>query len=312
MNLLSLKGGSVRGLISLIFLKKIEEITGKPISEIFHAYGGSSVGSLLVSALTLSENGKESKYTAHQVYELFLKHVYNSFSWTWYSYISSGLGLFGPKYTNDGLINIIDECCGDAHVNHILKPIIFPAFDRKSGKAYYFDKVKDHHLKIKDVIMACTSIPSYFPSYKTKINEQEYDFLDSAILSNDPSCLLYLKTRKENPTISKSKYILLCVGTGLFPNVVSDKNGLLSWLPNIVNTLVTGSEENEAYQLSLSIPAENYLVLDLPLNHVYNPDDIKPSTIEYYTKSANDWLAQNESLMQQYCNKLLNNLKLSI
>ncbi len=157
--------------------------------------------------------------------------------------------------------------------------------------------------------MACTSIPSYLPSYKTKINEQDYDFLDSAILTNDPSCILYLKSRKENPKIPKSKFILLCVGTGIFPNIVSDKNGLLSWLPNIVSTLITGSEENEAYQLSLSIPAENYLVLDLPLNNIYNPDDIKPSTIDYYIKSANDWIEQNEHLMQQYCNKLLNNLE---
>lgn len=153
----------------------------------------------------------------------------------------AGFGLLGPKYTNDGLSNIIKECCGDA-------------------------KLKDAELKIKDVILSCTSIPSYFESYKTKINEKDYDFLDSAIITNRPDCLLFLKASAEHPEIPKSKILLLSVGTGIFPNVVSDNNGLLSWARNIASTLITGSEENEQYQLSLSLPAGNYMILDMPLN----------------------------------------------
>src|SRR3990167_137542 len=113
MNIYSIRGGGTRGLITIILLKKIEEVTKKSISELFHFAAGSSVGSLLASALLLSEDGVTHKYTAHQVYELFLKHVHNSFTWSYGSYIMSGFGLWGAKYNNIGLNNIITECCGD-------------------------------------------------------------------------------------------------------------------------------------------------------------------------------------------------------
>jgi uncharacterized protein len=102
MNILSIKGGGCRGIISLKILMYIEEITGMPIYEIFDYYGGSSVGCLIVCGILLSEDGKIPKYTAHELYDIIMKKMNNCFSWTYRSYISSLFGLLGPIYTNIG------------------------------------------------------------------------------------------------------------------------------------------------------------------------------------------------------------------
>ncbi len=307
MNILSLKGGSVRGIISLIFLKEIEHITGRSIASLFNYVGASSVGTLIATALLLSDNGKKPKYTAQEVYDLFLKHIDTSFSWTYYSYISSGFGLLGPKYTNDGLNKIIIESCQDYTLNDLLKPIIYPTYDRISHKAYYFDKDEHKDLKLSDVILSCTAIPTYFESHKMIIDGKHYDFLDSAIVVNDTSQLTMLKATN-NVVLDKSKILLLSIGTGTFPSIMTENHGLLTWLPNIIDTLLMASEHNALYELSLSLPKDNYILLDLPLNTTYFPDDIRTTTINYYINETNQWIKENYDLLELYCQRLLLNL----
>jgi hypothetical protein len=108
---------------------------------------------------------------------------------------------------------------------------------------------------------------------------------------------------------ANSKIFLLNLGTGSFPNIVNEKNGLLSWASNIVNTLITGTEYNELYQVSLILPKENYYVIDIPLNNAYLPDDISEKTIIYYINTTNQWIQDNDDLLNIICDKLLQNLK---
>src|SRR4029079_8524086 len=308
LNLLSIRGGGTRGLLALKILMSIEEKTGKPISELFDYYGGCSVGTLLISSLLIGENDKP-KYTAHQVYDLFLKHVKNSFSWTWWSYTSSLFGLIGAKYTSTGLESIINETCQDLTLNNLLKPIIFPAYDRIKNKPFYFDKDIHKDVKIANSVLAATSIPTFFPSYKCTIGDQLHDFLDSAMVTNDCSNLVLVRATSEMHIVDKSKIILINIGMGIFPNYITENNGILSWIPNIVDTLIMGTEHNEVHQAKMSLPKDNYYMLDIPLNKWYSPDDISESTLNYYSYIADKWVEENDELLNNICDKLLKNLK---
>ncbi|HSW76661.1 MAG TPA: patatin-like phospholipase family protein [Candidatus Saccharimonadales bacterium] len=309
MNILSIKGGGCRGLIPLIFLKEFEKRTQKSIHELFHYFGGCSVGSLIISSLLISDDiiKNNAKYTAHQSYDLFLKHAKTSFSWTYYSYITSMFGLIGPKYTSCGLFNIVNESCQDHTMNKLLKPVIFPAYDRIRNKPFYFDKELHANVKISDCIMATTSIPTYFESHKVNIDDQLHDFLDSAMVTNDASQLVLLKSLS-TMYVDKKNIFLLSLGTGIYPNTIHSRNGLLGWIPYIVNTLITGAEENEMYQLSLALPKENYCILDIPLDQAYSPDDTSDKTIEYYIKTTEKWIEEHDDIMTMVCQKLLQHI----
>ena len=205
--------------------------------------------------------------------------------------------------------SIVSECCQDLTMKHLLKPVIFPAYDRIKNRPFYFDKDIHANVKISDVIMSTTAIPTYFESHKVKIDDDLHDFLDSCMISNDASTLVLLKSTSVYK-IDKSKIFLLNLGTGIFPYTQNDKNGLLSWLPNIASTIVAGSEANNLYELSLSLSSENYYMLDIELNNVYQPDDIRDSTIKYYITAVEEWIKKNGEKLDWICQKLLNNLQI--
>jgi predicted acylesterase/phospholipase RssA len=308
MNILAIKGGGARGVIVTRFLVEIEKITGYSIAQLFDYIGGSSVGALVTCGLLVSDDGINPKYTAQEVHDIFIKNMANAFSWTYGSWIGSVFGLFGPSYTNIGLIKIIDYFCSDKTLGSLLKPIIFPAYDRMTHKAYYFEREKDIDLHLRNVIMSCTAAPIYFPSYTMEIKDRKYDMIDGGIVVNNTAELVFLQATKNMQCIDKSKILELNIGTGLFPNTTTEKHGLLTWLPMIVDTLMHACNENELFELSLSLPQDNYFIMDVPLDiKYYYIDDVRKESINYYIKETDKWIEENQESIMIFCHKLLKN-----
>lgn len=308
MNILAIKGGGARGIIVTRFLVEIEKITGLPTYKLFDYVGGSSVGALISCGLLVSDDGMLPVYTAQEVHDIFLKNLSAAFSWTYSSWLSSGFGLVGPSYTNIGLLKITEVLCGSRKVENLLKPIIFPAYDRKTHRAYYFEKEKDKELTLHNVIMSCTAAPTYFPSHPMEINDKKYDMIDGGVVVNNTAELAFLQATKHMNCIDKSKILELNIGTGTFPNTSSDRQGLLMWMPVIVETLMHASNENELFELSLSLPRDNYYIMDVPLDvKYYYTDDVRKETIDYYLKETEKWLEGNKEEVKNFCYKLMEN-----
>ena len=307
MNLLSCGGGGARGLITIKFLVEIERITQKPISQLFDYVSAASVGCIITSGLLISDDGVNPKYTAKEVHDTFLKYLTGAFSWTYSSWVGSMFGLIGPSYTNTGLLKIGTELCQDKNLGCLLQPVIFPAYDRIKHKSYYFERDKDSELLLRDVIMSCTAAPTYFESYNLEINNVKYDMLDGGLVSNAIE-LVYLRATRDLQCIDKSKILQLNIGTGSFTNTSTNKQGLIEWIPMIVNTLMNAHIENELFELSLSLPLDNYFTLNVPLDiKYYDIDNIKQSTIDYYIQETDKWIIENTDSMYKFCSKLMTN-----
>jgi hypothetical protein len=306
MNILAIRGGGCRGVIVTKFLIEIERITGKRIYELFDYIGGSSVGCLIATGMLMSNEDGTPKYTALDMHNILLDNMNETFSWTYSSWLRSGFGLFGSSYTNVGLLNIINKICGEVKLENLLRPIIFPAYDRISHRAYYFEKDKDNDLLLKDVIMSCTAAPTYFPSHKMTINDKVYDMVDGGIVINNTVELAFLSATKNMTCIDKSKILELNIGTGIFENNIADSHGLLTWMPVIVNTLMHACNENEMYELSLSLPKDNYYIMDVPLDaKYYTVDDT--NAINYYITETENWIKNNDEILKNFCAKLMTN-----
>lgn len=308
MNILAIKGGGARGIIVTRFLAEIEKITKIPSYKLFDYIGGSSVGALIACGILVSDDGETPKYTAQEIHDIFLKDMCGAFSWTYSSWFYSGFGLIGPSYTNNGLLKITEDVCSDKKLGDLLKPIIFPAYDRKTHRAYYFEKDKDKDITLHNVIMSCTAAPTYFPSHSMEMNDKKYDMIDGGIVVNNTAELAFLQATKHMNCIDKSKILELNIGTGLFTNTATDKQGLLTWMPMIVDTLMHACNENELFELSLSLPDENYFILDVPLDiKYYYIDDVRKETIDYYVKETEKWIETHKNAIKSFCYKLMAN-----
>jgi patatin-like phospholipase/acyl hydrolase len=71
---LSIDGGGIRGIIPAMILAHIEELTGKPIAELFNLVAGTSTGGILALGLTKADaKGQKPKYAAHELYQIPMK-----------------------------------------------------------------------------------------------------------------------------------------------------------------------------------------------------------------------------------------------
>ena len=307
MNILSIKGGGARGIISIRLLVEVEKRTGVSIAKLFDYVGGSSIGTLTACGLLVTDDGENPLYSAQQVYDIFLKQRVEAFSWSYSSWVSSLFGLLGPTYTHDGLKDIVRSTFQERTMTNLLKPIIFPAYDKKTGKAYYFDKKKNANVKISDVILSCTSAPTYFPSYNLKIEDKEHFMIDGGVVVNNTAELVYLKATENMKYVDKTSILELTIGTGNF-TYRCVKDGLLSWAPIIVDLFMNGSSDNELYELSLSLPEGNYYMMDVLLDFKYDyMDKTDDKTIGYYIEATEKWILDNDKEIDDFCHKLLKN-----
>ena len=65
---LSIDSGGVNGVVSLKILCELEKQLGKPISEVFDYFIGSSAGGIIVSLLNLKDENGRPIYTAKEVF----------------------------------------------------------------------------------------------------------------------------------------------------------------------------------------------------------------------------------------------------
>jgi patatin-like phospholipase/acyl hydrolase len=69
---LSIDGGGIRGIIPAIVLKRLEELTGRPTSDMFDLLTGTSTGGIIALALTFpSSDGGGPRYSAADLVQLY-------------------------------------------------------------------------------------------------------------------------------------------------------------------------------------------------------------------------------------------------
>ena len=202
-------------------------------------------------------------------------------------------------------MNVTNECCGTYTPKHVVKPVIFPTDYKKLNKNYYFTP-KDNIL-LTDIIMSTTAAPSYYPAHKVHMNEREYHFVDSGLVSTSCTKLVLLDTLSKYE-VDKHSIVMLNLGTGIFDLPETNSDGLAGWAGSIVNTMMNASYENEMYELSLMLPACNYYNMDVPLDMKYfQMDNISQEALTYYITETNKWVNNNYDILTTLCDRLLLN-----
>ena len=128
--ILSIDGGVVRGIIPATILADIEKKTEKPIAELFHVVGGTSVGCVLTAGLTVPKEGsKTPRLKAQEAINLFYKDCPNIFR--------RRLPI-GSIYDTVALEKMVDDNCGRTTFDQSIIPTVAVTFDILAGKTKPF------------------------------------------------------------------------------------------------------------------------------------------------------------------------------
>jgi patatin-like phospholipase/acyl hydrolase len=286
--ILTLDGGGVRGVLSAVLLRRLEEIQPGFLQKV-DMFAGTSTGGILALALAAGFTPDECK----QLYVENSPRIFNNPVPDWLD----GGSLFGAKYDNRNLAETLHEYFGEKKLSHLLpRNILISSFDLdnsedethqpeqfRSWKAKFFhnfpseESGTDMNEAIVDVALRTSAAPTYFPVYD--------GYVDGGVVANNPSvCALtqaldsaqLTNERGEYSRVTLDRMVLLSIGTGRNQQFVRRNEGagigLTGWARHLVSILVDGTADVAHYQCK-QLLRERYCRLNPTLRESVSLDD---------------------------------------
>ena len=277
--ILSIDGGGVRTIASIVFLQKLEANLEIPLSEKFDFFIGTSAGA--ISSLGLSIN-KMSAVDLMNIWskENLVKTMTNS-SWE----TSLGIMQINPKYTNEGKREVLKEFFSDKKLGDTHKPVAVTSYDIEKRLPVLLTSYGDPDVSVVDSGDATSAAPVYYPTAQVG----DRFLIDGGIVANHPVLHGYVEAKKLYP---ESDLVVLSVGTGLNKRPLKGKDskkwGLIGWMMHDLFGLMV--ESSMDHELAEELIGKNYLRINSPLGRVNRRlDDNSDSNIERIISMGEGW-----------------------
>jgi hypothetical protein len=232
--ILALDGGGIRGILTLGYLERMENILrkrygGDPdfrLSDYFDLIGGTSTGSIIAVGLALGFSVKQ------------LQDIYGTLAGEVFKRPFLSLGLFSAKFPEEPLIKALTQQFGD----HTLGSdevktglmIMTKRFDTGSGwvifnnpRSKYFNPsgiertaIPNSSFLLRQVVRASTAAPHYFQPERFPVAQGvDGAFVDGGVSAfNNPSLQLFMlatiKGYGLDWPVGEDKLLLVSLGTG--------------------------------------------------------------------------------------------------
>lgn len=263
---LAIDGGGVRGLVPSTLLEGIEERAGRPISDLFDVFVGTSTGGLLALGLNVPGEGGP-KYSAADISAVYRENGARIFHRGKRHRLKTLGGLIGPRYPVTSLERILQELFGDTKLSEALRQTSVTTYDteRRTPVALCSDVHKWAEPRNPDVLMrhaarATSAAPTFFAPFLLPAvpdGRPGYDFgdrfsvVDGGVAANNPALWGMYESGVNNDA---SSLLLVSLGTGRakdqFRYETLMRYGTINWLRPALELLADGANETTHAQLN--------------------------------------------------------------
>ncbi len=232
--ILALDGGGVRGILTLQYLKRVEELLRKRagndphfrLSQYFDLIGGTSTGSIIAAGLALGWSVEKLE----RLYNELAKLVFQKSVWRW--------GILQAKFPRTPLMKILTEQFGDRTLGtedlqtglmimtkRLDTGSAWPLMNNPKGR--YFEPISkketampNKNFLLRDIIRASTAAPHYFNPERLRIGKGgDGAFVDGGVSPhNNPALQLLLMATTQGFGLQwatgADHLLLVSVGTG--------------------------------------------------------------------------------------------------
>lgn len=319
-NVLSIDGGGIRGIIPAMVLEEIEKRTGKPICELFDIIAGTSVGGILALGLTKpkSAGSHEAAFAASELVELFEKKGKRIFPKSIWQKV---MILFRAEYPSSGIDKILNEYFGDSRLKDALTPVIITTYDIENRLAFFFRsrKAQDPKLQatydfpMKQVARATSAAPTYFrPAAIPKGTPAgDWALIDGGVYANNPAMCAYVEARGDLPEAKEICLVSLGTGHATIPIAYKQakKWGQLGWVRPIIDITLDAPNGTVDYQMKILLPKPgDYYRIQTDLKDVTGGiDDTDESNINGLKDLAEKMIADPKTRIEEICSRLVQN-----
>lgn len=310
--ILSIDGGGVRGILVIEMLRKLEELTGKPIYEMFDFICGVSTGAIIATLIglrqkTLDEAAEIYKSISTQVFSQSALKGTSNLVWS-HSYYDTALWekLLKAQWDNRSLIEtrrnlkVPKFCAVSAVVNqsrlaaYVFRNYVLPY---KVQSQY----IGGHNHAVWECVRASAAAPTYFEEYR--IGNMLHQ--DGGILVNNPTSVAIHEAKLLWPTTPIQ--CIVSFGTGrTAPNPIDMSAELttttinnLSWKKKFLAILDSATDTEGVHtMLSDLLPPNVYYRFNPYLTEMLNMAEIEPDKLEQLKRDALMYLRRNEDKFQ--------------
>ena len=308
-NILSVDGGGIRGVLPGIWLCELEKRTHKPIACLFDMVAGTSTGAILGASLTLPDTWKGPKYSADEIVKIYTNRGSEVFEKRWTNYLPTsqlfGINFYESQYKDDGRLRIIKEYAGDTRMSEALTDLVITAVnEHHNSETHLFTnnkggKFEDH--SIKDVLMATSAAPTFFPAYSI----DDVYYLDGGLQLNNPAGAAYGQALTCG--VDPNNMFMLSMGTGdcildpLSPNV---NRGALFYAYKLKDAALPGLSGNVDRDMRSNLKTQ-YKRWQTYFEEPFAMDDVSPEAVEKLIDHAELFLEEQDASDDNTFKKLI-------
>ncbi|KAK0097713.1 hypothetical protein PV326_014241 [Microctonus aethiopoides] len=314
--ILSIDGGGMRGLLVIEMLKKLEQLTGQKVHEMFDYMCGVSTGAILSANLVTRWNG--SDYASHKrrsldeisdLYKDLSTKIFNvgairgtsSLVWS-HAYYDTALWeqLLMEQFGDEDLIKTSRERTSPKF------SAIATIFNNAQVMAYIFRNytlpprvesqyMGSHKHKLWEAVRASAAAPTYFEEFK----HGEYILSDGGIMVNNPCAVAIHEAKQLWP--SAPIQCVVSFGTGRTPPTIPGKDGhtkdlaVSSWKEKFYK-IVASATDTEGVHTMLNdlLPDHVYYRFNPYLTEMVSMDDIRPEKWSQLEQDAQMYIRKND------------------
>lgn len=310
--ILALEGGGVRGLLSAIWLNRLEQKLGTPIKEHFDIVAGTSTGALIGCALSL---GIKTEVIVN-LYLNYSREIFPEGGARLASRLRRSLtdGISAPRYDGVGLQNVLQRVFQNALFRDLqVKPTLVTSYDTLRREAVVFKNTKPtfDNIPVWEICKASASAPVYFPAHIMQVEGKEVPLIDGGVVANNPTACAIAEGVRMNEAlppdqrVSLSNFVVASFGTGEVTRPISIKEsqewGALEWALPLINVLFDGSADAVNYISKYLLSDSNYFRFQTPLRRAFDDlDNADPANLDALVRTAQEYLAaEGDALLDQ-------------
>ncbi len=291
-NLLSLDGGGVRGIMSAVVLEELQNLTQKPLVELFQYQIATSTGSLIQAGTNLPHH----QFTYKQIVELYKDKSRDIFHRTLWNKITNPDGLFEAEFSVALLDKTLKEDYGDTTLDELTcKKIHFTSFNVQKRSFTTFNNATDPKMFLRSTVRACIAAPTYFTS-------PDY-FTDGALGANNPSLLGYSFIVRDGGTPQNTTVV--SIGTGKVKTGIDiGESGLIKVAPVLPDLFIGG--EMGATELAMgNMLGKNYHRIQFSITQSEDSmDNTSEENLQTLEKIAETYVDDHKEELKKIAKKI--------
>ena len=237
-NILSITGGGMRGLVTLYEMRALEEKLEKPLNKYFDYIGGTSTGGIIASMLAFG-------FSVQQTINFYEKHgpkIFENKLLRW--------GVFRPKYDDKYFNKIIRQTFKNQKISDSAVNLVVPAYNIDNfTKRIFKSYATKEEVEMFDVIRSTASAQTYFKVH----NFDGSNYIDGGMVINNPSQLLFIEALYKIRNGEAEEINVVSFGTGRKDTdiKVSKKGkGKLFWAKPTIDILLNEQARTTDYYLN--------------------------------------------------------------